>query len=290
MKVTISKFSIIGVFYFFLLSDGLSQSTLSIYTNAGYVAPYNSGTGYNVDSTYGEISGCYLDNRLFIFVIDTLSFVTGGCEPWETNYAGTNPDHNFGSTMYCRNRPEAYFQYDQSDPGQMQSLDSLINYWIPNGYVFGMYSWVGYDYPLISSSSPSLANTLSNYWGVNAASSHTAAIFFAVQGEPSTYDMIYSDNTPDTIQMVKQICIPINPNGFEDALSEKIKVSPNPFTHSITVNGIVNDTEVYLCNTLGEVLGTWLLSENNTTINTENLREGVYFLRVGSTTTKLIKH
>src|SRR5688572_14412380 len=117
--MTKAKIFIVSVFQIFLFNKGFAQSTLQIRTNAGYVSPYNFGTGYNIDSTYGEVSGCYWDNRLYIFVIDTPSVVTGGCQPWETNYAGTNPDHNFGNYMGCRARPEAYFQYDQSEPSQM---------------------------------------------------------------------------------------------------------------------------------------------------------------------------
>jgi hypothetical protein len=65
---------------------------------------------------------------------------------------------------------------------------------------------------------------------------------------------------------------------------------PNPFTNSISLNGIVGSTEVKLYNALGEIIGNWIINETNNTINTENLRSGIYFLNIGTTTKKIIKH
>jgi Secretion system C-terminal sorting domain len=266
-----------------------SQSTLTIQTTVGLVG-LGFETGYNIDSVFGEISGCGgFDNRIYIFVIDTPSIVSGGCAPWETNYNGFNPNHEFGNIMGCRPRPEAYFQYDQSDPSSMQSLDSLINYHIPDGYVFGMYSWINYDYSTINTVCPALGNTLFNYWGSNATASHMAAIFFAVKGQPLSYDMVYTDNPSDTIQMVKQICLPMQPNGINIESQSEVIVYPNPFNSYISVTGIDAKTGVKLYNTLGEILGNYTITETNNAINTENLSSGVYFLNIGTTTKKIIK-
>lgn len=78
--------------------------------------------------------------------------------------------------------------------------------------------------------------------------------------------------------------------GIEDNNNSSITVYPNPFTNSISLTGIIESTEVRLYNALGEVIGVWMLTETNHTINTEILRSGVYFLNAGTITKKIIKH
>jgi hypothetical protein len=80
-------------------------------------------------------------------------------------------------------------------------------------------------------------------------------------------------------------CTGIDPSG-----ANEIVVYPNPFTNSISLSGIEGITEVKLYNALGEILSNWIITEGNNIINTENLRSGIYFLTIGTTTKKIIKH
>jgi hypothetical protein len=273
--------------FLLLIQVDYAQSTLTIQTNAGLTPCCNFSTGFIIDSIQGEASGCVLGSGLFIFVIDTPSLVSGGCEPWATNYNGLNPDHNFGE-IPCRSRPELYFQYRQSDPSDMQSLDSLINYHVPNGYVFGIYSWRSYDYLTINANCPALGSTLYNYWGPDATTEHTAAIFFAIKGQPSTYDMIYTNNAPDTIQMVKQICLPSPQTNIDMDANGKKNIYPNPFTQSLMITGSNNELFI-LTNTIGEVVYSTIITEDNYNFHSENLKSGVYFLHIGGAVKKIVK-
>jgi hypothetical protein len=82
--------------------------------------------------------------------------------------------------------------------------------------------------------------------------------------------------------------------GIEDNDYSTITVYPNPFTNSISLMGIKKVTGIKMYNVLGEVFGNWIMTENNNTISTENLRSGVYFLFIqttkGTITQKIIKN
>jgi hypothetical protein len=77
--------------------------------------------------------------------------------------------------------------------------------------------------------------------------------------------------------------------GIEDNNEESVLAYPNPFTNSITVNGIQESIPIKLYNSLGEAVGNWILSGANTTISTDELQPGIYFLHVGTCSIQLIK-
>lgn len=72
-----------------------------------------------------------------------------------------------------------------------------------------------------------------------------------------------------------------------------IEIHPNPFSNSIVLSGIKEKTSVCVHDALGKVIGNWAVTKDQTTITTEHLKPGVYFLtlQIGAilTTKKLIK-
>lgn len=98
----------------------------------------------------------------------------------------------------------------------------------------------------------------------------------------------YTDGNNCTNSDIVAITI-IGCTGIEDNMNETIVVYPNPFTNSITINGIETQSETVLYNTLGEVIRKWIITETNNSINTENLRSGVYFIKINSILKKIIK-
>jgi hypothetical protein len=82
-------------------------------------------------------------------------------------------------------------------------------------------------------------------------------------------------------------------SNIENIQTAEINVYPNPFINSLTINGSVENMQVRLYNSHGNVVGNWLINENNHTITTENLPTGIYFLGIqtpnGITTKKIIK-
>jgi hypothetical protein len=77
--------------------------------------------------------------------------------------------------------------------------------------------------------------------------------------------------------------------GIEDNFSQRIHVYPNPFTNSITIEGI-EDKQAIVTNSIGEIIVNTKITETNRTILLENLPNGIYFLRIDNRVQKLIKN
>jgi hypothetical protein len=76
---------------------------------------------------------------LMVAVIDSTTFL-----PWESNYNGSNPDHDFGNTLASANlrgRTERYFIFQQNDPAQMEGFADMVANEIPDGNYLLMYTW-----------------------------------------------------------------------------------------------------------------------------------------------------
>lgn len=76
---------------------------------------------------------------------------------------------------------------------------------------------------------------------------------------------------------VSSNCVSIGMNTYSENI---ISVSPNPFTSYLNVKFENNNNATYefiIYNSLGQVVKTIVLNENNTTINTETFKQGFYF-------------
>ncbi len=95
---------------------------------------------YRIDGELMEYGGCTNTPALHVAIIDPLTL-----DPWETNFQGQNPDHDFGQLNQgfapCRSRAERYFIFRPNIPTHMDSLQSLLNNKIPEGHYLLIYTW-----------------------------------------------------------------------------------------------------------------------------------------------------
>ncbi len=68
----------------------------------------------------------------------------------------------------------------------------------------------------------------------------------------------------------------------ENTLTNIIYVYPNPFTHSISLSGIQTNTEIKLCNAVGQILENYIVPDENHLISMEQIKPGVYFLHINT--------
>jgi hypothetical protein len=98
------------------------------------------GTRYQIDLDVQDYSGYGYDvPALMVAVLDANTFV-----PWESNYNGSNPDHEFGNTLAsanARGRPERYFIFQQNDAQQLQGFAEMLQNEIHEGDFLLVYTW-----------------------------------------------------------------------------------------------------------------------------------------------------
>lgn len=98
------------------------------------------GTRYQIDLDVQDYSGYgYNVPALMVAVLDGNTFV-----PWQSNYNGSNPDHEFGNTLAsanARGRPERYFIFQQNDAQQMQGFADMLQNEIQEGDFLLVYTW-----------------------------------------------------------------------------------------------------------------------------------------------------
>lgn len=80
--------------------------------------------------------------------------------------------------------------------------------------------------------------------------------------------------------------------GIEEATNDNlVSIYPNPANHFITV-GVADANEgttIHIINALGEIVVTETVTSTSTTLNTENLTNGIYFVKVDSKNSSAIK-
>jgi hypothetical protein len=98
------------------------------------------GTRYQIDLDVQDYSGYGYDMpALMVAVLDGNTFV-----PWESNYNGSHPDHEFGNTLAsanARGRPERYFIFQQNDAQQLQGFADMLQNEIQDGDFLLVYTW-----------------------------------------------------------------------------------------------------------------------------------------------------
>jgi len=150
---------------------------------------FNFATQFTIDFGLQEASGCLSGSTaMYVVVIDPITL-----EPWETNYAGANPDHNFGNIMGCRSRTEKYFWFNLASAASTDSLIDMIRNDVPDDYFIGMYTytWHPWALPNFANYSDSLVAQLTamgaDSLATLKANSHQGGyIFFTRKGAPST--------------------------------------------------------------------------------------------------------
>ncbi len=110
-----------------------------VYGNAN--STYESlATLYQIGLAVQDYGGYgYSPSALMVAVIDSSNFL-----PWESNYNGLNPTHEYGNTLVsanARGRAERYFIFQQNDAAQLQGFADMILNEVPLGNYLLIYSW-----------------------------------------------------------------------------------------------------------------------------------------------------
>jgi hypothetical protein len=96
-------------------------------------------TRYQINLNVLEYGGYGFGSpALMVAVLDSNTFV-----PWESNFDGLNPDHDFGNTLEsanARNRTEKYFIFQQHDAAQLQGFATMMEA-IPDSQYVLIYTW-----------------------------------------------------------------------------------------------------------------------------------------------------
>lgn len=122
-------------------------------------------------------------SALMVAVIDSASFI-----PWESNYNGSNPEHEYGNTLASANsrgRAERYFIFQQNDPAQLEGFADMITNEIPDGNYLLIYSWQYMEKVLWPDEVYNAFDDLDADQILNAPDS-VPFIFFVKMGHPET--------------------------------------------------------------------------------------------------------
>lgn len=152
------------------------------------------------DISQGTWNMVYLDSEIVeyaclpepAFLVTVIDPAT--CSAWGTNYNGMNPDHVFGNYdgPYVRMRPEYYFAFRYAESSELDGMNNMLQQ-IPDGHYFVIYTPWMYDYALVSSNSPALAQTLANNWPADVQGDDIL-VLFGQKGNPASYVMQTDQN------------------------------------------------------------------------------------------------
>ncbi len=122
---------------------------------------------------------------LMVAVMDSSTFI-----PWESNFNGQNPMHDFGNTLAsanARNRAEKYFIFQQYDVEQLQGFVDMINA-IPDEQYVLIYTWQLAQKDYWNTLVPAVNNVFSNLGANNivAAPDSVPFIMFMQKGHPNS--------------------------------------------------------------------------------------------------------
>jgi hypothetical protein len=107
--------------------------------------------------------------------------------------------------------------------------------------------------------------------------------------ESSDSDPMYGPNTAVYFNIDKlQVRVPCDPANNHQLSDNQVSIYPNPFTEYIQLNADTEcDATIY--DLAGKIVLTAQISLGNNIINTSSLPQGVYMLKQGLNTTKIVK-
>ena len=76
--------------------------------------------------------------------------------------------------------------------------------------------------------------------------------------------------------------------GIAEVESASITLYPNPASEKVTLEGIGNETNVFVINTMGKIVKRLENTSGSVIFSVADLPEGIYFVRVGSAVRKLV--
>lgn len=110
-----------------------------------------------------------------------------------------------------------------------------------------------------------------------------------------TFNIIYTYTNSNNCSNSVAQNITVSPcTGIESIVTDKgITIFPNPFSNTITIEGIGESSEVTMYNVLGDQIGHWRIKAGDSALRTEQIPAGVYFLQIktekGFITKRMVK-
>ena len=189
---------------------------------------------------------------------------------------------NINDLANCRNRIERFFVFQQNDPAQMDSLIDMMQNDIPDSSYVLIYSWVYLD---LNNWNASHLSTFSNYGfaGIFTAPDSVPCILFVQKGAPATALELYGNSPDDSLQLVTPINCTVN--GTPELLTqEEIHLYPNPTTGIVNLSNVTGSVEVF------NITGRLLLTSKDSQVNLSILPKGIYMVKTGDGTRKVVLH
>jgi hypothetical protein len=260
------------------ISSTYSQSELDVYCYSD-----NGGVGvyYNRTSLDGNIIeygvGTSLQPKFKVVVI------SDSCTFWDVeNQSLTGNSNNSNSSIIFK-----YFTYLYSDTSQLLSLDSLINFGIPNDHAVVIYTPMSYNGPQLTSTCPSLAQTLSSNWGASAIQTEEMMVLFGVQGYPNSFEMdtiLEMDTVTNSnrIHFNTQVCLhPEQSVGQIEIEKGQVMIHVYPNPASSEINFKIENDQLKLLKIIdmqGRVIKSIPVQSGQTEYQVDNLVPGNYYV------------
>lgn len=166
----------------------------STYLNVNIATYAGFDNSWYLDGTLQEYDVCGIPT-LCVAVIDPITF-----EAWRSNYAGANPQHDYGNFMQCANsrgRPEGYFEFRQYVGSDLTSFQNMVLNEVPDGYHMVIYSPGYTSYPdwnaLDSANMYQTFATLGSTEIIAGLSNTDPFIFYVRKGYPSSAEETFID-------------------------------------------------------------------------------------------------
>lgn len=163
-------------------------------------------TRYQLDLDVQEYGGYGFNTpALMVAVMDSATFI-----PWESNFNGSNPDHDFGNTLAsanARNRPERYFIFQQNDASQLSGFADMINNGIPDGNYVLIYTWLLAQKQNWNTLAPQVTDVFESLGAgdIIAAPDSLPFILFMKKGHPSTLQTVVGSTSGALITLQRTL-------------------------------------------------------------------------------------
>jgi hypothetical protein len=94
------------------------------------------------------------------------------------------------------------------------------------------------------------------------------------------------ESAAQTLSVTISQCTGINEINSPD---KSMIIYPNPFSEKITITSYQSEESIFIFNTLGELVIKTIASEHKTELDLSELSKGIYFIRIGIDTKKMVK-
>lgn len=284
--------SLIGFMTFLIPNQANAQSSITcdVYGNA--ISPTElSYTLFKINDTITEYNGCGISPAIMVAIIDT------NCQVLGTKFGTDNLDNDFGNSNSdgaCRPRVEYHFTFQQDSPLELDSLESLLNNKIPDGYDVLIYSWRFLDSTIVADNSSTLFSSMNALGWTNFGTQDTVPfILFGEMGNPTSFQEIYGSHLNEFITFSDSICyLPESGTGGHSSLidNEKSKyeflVYPQP-AKDLTHISIFSELNMNMSISIFNLNGASILKEsrnviageNNFDLDVKELASGIYIIR-----------